>query len=84
MMKQIRNLMVVIVCLIPVVMNAQVFMRYHMKDGSYNGFYTNSIDSIKHATENGEIVQKVYIGENIKIIPVNDIIDIMNVRMFPN
>lgn len=76
MMKQIRNLMVVIVCLIPVVMNAQVFMRYHMKDGSYNGFYTNSIDSIKHATENGEIVQKVYIGENIKIIPVNDIIDI--------
>ena len=76
-MKRIQSLIVpLIACLIPAVMNAQAFMRYHMKDGSYNGFYTNCIDSIKHTTENGEIVQKVYIGENIKIIPVNDIIDI--------
>lgn len=76
MMKRIRSLMVLIACLIPAVMNAQAFMRYHMKDGSYNGFYTNYIDSIKHVTENGEIVQKVYCGELVKTIPTNDIVDI--------
>jgi len=47
-----------------------------MKDGSFNGFYTSCIDSISHVTENGIVVSKVYYGENIKTIPVDDIIDI--------
>lgn len=54
----------------------QSFMRYKMKDGSFNGFYTSCIDSISHVTENGIVVSKVYYGDNIKTIPVDNIIDI--------
>ena len=54
----------------------QSFMRYKMKDGSYNGFYTSAVDSIAHVTENGVIVQKVYSCETVKTIPVDNIIEI--------
>lgn len=54
----------------------QAYMRYKMKDGSFNGFYTNCIDSISHIKENGVFVQKVYSGAITKTIPVDNIIDI--------
>lgn len=55
----------------------QSFMRYKMTDGSYNGFYTNCIDSISHIMENGVVVSKVYLLEgNVKTIPVEEISDV--------
>ena len=54
----------------------QAYMRYKMKDGSFNGFYTDCIDSISHIKENGVFVQKVYSGAITKTIPVDNIIDI--------
>lgn len=48
-----------------------------MTDGSYNGFYTNCIDSISHIMENGVVVSKVYLLEgNVKTIPVEEISDV--------
>lgn len=55
---------------------AQSFMRYHMHDGSFNGFYTNCIDSISHVIENGEAVSKVYSGKSCRTIPIKNISDI--------
>lgn len=55
---------------------AQSFMRYHMQDGSFNGFYTNCVDSISHVIENGEAVSKIYNGKNCRTIPIKNIIDI--------
>lgn len=57
-------------------LSAQSFLRYKMKDGSFNGFYTNCVDSICHVTENGAVVEKVYSGKNVRTIPVDDIVDI--------
>ena len=51
-------------------------MRYQMQDGSFNGFYTNCVDSIRHSIESGINVQKVFLGHMIKTIPIDDIIDI--------
>lgn len=49
-------------------LNGQSFMRYKMNNGTYNGFYTNAVDSIAHVTENGTVVQKVYSGEMVRTI----------------
>lgn len=57
-------------------LNGQSFIRYKMNDGMYNGFYTSAVDSVVHVTENGAVVQKVYSGEMVKTIPVDDIIEI--------
>lgn len=37
------------------VAGAQRYMRYHMNDGSFNGFYTDCIDSIVHTTEHTQV-----------------------------
>ena len=37
----------------------QSYMRYKMKDGSFNGFYTSLIDSISHTIVNGETVSNM-------------------------
>lgn len=34
---------------------AQRYMRYQMNDGSFNGFYTDCIDSIVHTTEHTQV-----------------------------
>lgn len=65
-----------IISLIAAGLYGQSFMRYKMKDGSFNGFYTNCVDSISHTVENGTAVQKVYSGENVRTIPIEDIEDI--------
>lgn len=65
--------MVLIACLIPAVMNAQAFMRYHMKDGSYNGFYTNCIDSIKHKKQKGNTESLIYTSDSCYHILISDI-----------
>ena len=54
----------------------QSYMRYKMKDGSFNGFYTSLIDSISHTTLNGEAVTNVHYGATVKSIPVKDIEEI--------
>ena len=45
------------------IMTAQKFMRYHMNDKSFNGFYTESIDSITYCVENGKIVSQTRIDD---------------------
>ena len=45
------------------IMTAQKFMRYHMNDKSFNGFYTESIDSITYCVENGKIVSQTCIDD---------------------
>lgn len=71
-----KTLFSAIISLIATGLYGQSFMRYKMKDGSFNGFYTNYVDSISHTVENGTAVQKVYSGENVRIIPIEDIEDI--------
>lgn len=44
-----------------------------MSDGSYNGFYTDVVDSIKFDQENGSSVQKVFAKKRIYTIPVDKI-----------
>ena len=34
---------------------AQRYMRYHMNDNTFNGFYTNYVDSILHGTEFSQV-----------------------------
>lgn len=35
--------------------SAQKYMRYHMNDGSFNGFYTDCVDSIVHTSEHTQV-----------------------------
>lgn len=37
------------------VAGAQRYMRYHMNDGSFNGFYTDCVDSIVHTSEHTQV-----------------------------
>ena len=56
--------------------HGQSYMRYKMKNGSFNGFYTSQVDSISHVKENGTDVQKVYCGNNIKTIAIDSIMEV--------
>lgn len=77
-MKKIMRIIfaVLVMAMLSPALSAQSFLRYKMKDGSFNGFYTNCVDSICHVTENGAVVEKVYSGKNVRTIPVDDIVDI--------
>ena len=57
-------------------MSAQSFMRYYMKDGSFNGFYTNCIDSISYIDSDVPI-SKVHIGDDYRDIAIDNITDIL-------
>ncbi len=73
----IKSILVIIMSsLISLNVYGQSYMRYQMRDGAFNGFYTNCVDSISHSIEDGISVQKVFIGNTIKTIPVKDIVDI--------
>ena len=52
---------------------AQKFLRYQMNNNTYNGFYTNEIESILHDYKNG--IATTYINASGKVyeIPINDI-----------
>lgn len=63
------------------VSDAQKFLRYHMNNNTYNGFYTENIESIIHDYRNGvatAIVQTsiknhdIYI-DNIDSIAIEDV-----------
>ena len=69
-------LAVVMVAAMLQVAYGQSYMRYKMKDGSFNGFYTSLIDSISHTIVNGETVSNVHYGSMVKSIPVKDIEEI--------
>lgn len=58
------------------VIHCQEYIRYKMSDGSFNGFYTNCIDSITHVKENGVSLQKVYYNGMVKSIAVDSIVDV--------
>lgn len=55
---------------------AQSFLRYSMKDGSYCGFYTSTIQDITHKIENNIPVSIIQTFKQEYKIPVNDIQDI--------
>lgn len=48
---------------------AQKFMHYYMNDHTFQGFYTESIDSIKHSVEDGKLQILNYIGDECIRIP---------------
>lgn len=58
-------------------MSAQSFMRYNMKDGSFNGFYTNCIDSISYIMDSDRPISRVHIGDDCCDIPIDNIVDIL-------
>lgn len=52
---------------------AQKYLRYDMADGSFNGFYTESVDSILHYEEGGVKSTIVYASGIAHTIPIADI-----------
>lgn len=52
---------------------AQKFIRYHMNNDTYNGFYTESIDSILHDYKNGIATSFIQTSGKMYEIPTNDI-----------
>lgn len=49
--------------------NAQKYMRYHMSDSTFFGFYTESVDSMMHTPSSSA----VYMGGNIYEIPLDKV-----------
>ena len=68
-----KILLASLLILASLIANAQSFMRYHMSDGSFNGFYTDIVDSVKFDLENGKQVQKVFTKTRTHTIPVDQI-----------
>lgn len=52
---------------------AQKFLRYQMNNNTYNGFYTNNIESIIHDDKNGIATAFVHAYGKIHEIPISDI-----------
>lgn len=52
---------------------AQKFMHYYMNDHTFQGFYTESIDSIKHSVEDGKLQILNYIGDECIRIPAEKV-----------
>ncbi len=52
---------------------AQKFLRYQMKNNTYNGFYTKSIESIIHDDKDGIVTAFVHTSGKIYEIPISDI-----------
>lgn len=52
---------------------AQKFIRYHMSDSTYNGFYTSSIESVIHDFKDGRAKSFIRISGKTFEIPVNNI-----------
>ena len=73
-----KVMLAVLICFVVLPdLSGQSYMRYKMSDNSFHGFYTSTIDSITHVTENNVAVSKVYRGETcIQTIPIDKIIDI--------
>lgn len=55
---------------------AQKYLRFQMNDSTFNGFYTETIDSISHKNINGEDLTVVYSFGKTFYIPINNIIDV--------
>ncbi len=53
--------------------NAQEFIRFNMNDNTFNGFYSEGIDSIVHKEINGLKNSVVYANGDVYIIPVDNI-----------
>lgn len=68
-----KRFLVSLLILVSSIANAQSFMRYHMSDGSFNGFYTDIVDSVKFYLENGTQVQKVFTKTRTHTIHVDQI-----------
>lgn len=49
--------------------NAQKYMRYHMSDSTFFGFYTESVDSMMHTPSSSA----VYMGGNLYEIPLDKV-----------
>ncbi|MBQ2969238.1 MAG: hypothetical protein IJE15_02455 [Bacteroidaceae bacterium] len=49
--------------------NAQKYMRYHMSDSTFFGFYTESVDSMMHTPS----FSTVYMGGNLYEIPLDKV-----------
>lgn len=65
-------------------LQAQKYLRYIMKDGSFNGFYSESIDSILHRVEDGSNKSFVYGYGRQFSIPVNDVNEIKIENIIPS
>ena len=65
-------------------LQAQKYLRYTMKDGSFNGFYSESVDSILHGLEDG--IQKSFVfSSGMKYsIPADNILSVEMENAIPN
>lgn len=69
-MKKYTIIVFLILC---TTLQAQKYLRYDMEDGSFNGFYTERVDSILHDVEDGIMKSFVYSNDVRHVIPVDDI-----------
>ena len=65
-------------------LQAQKYLRYTMKDGSFNGFYSECVDSILHGLEDG--IQKSFVfSSGMKYsIPADNILSVEMENAIPN
>ncbi|MBR6602253.1 MAG: hypothetical protein IKK87_10525 [Bacteroidaceae bacterium] len=66
-MKKIFTIAALMFVVFPV--NAQKYMRYHMSDSTFHGFYTESIDSMEHTLSHSY----VHMGGNTYEIPLDKV-----------
>ncbi len=66
-MKNIFTIAALMFVVFPV--NAQKYMRYHMSDSTFHGFYTESIDSMEHTLSHSY----VHMGGNTYEIPLDKV-----------
>lgn len=65
-------------------LQAQKYLRYTMKDRSFNGFYTEYIDSIVHNIENGFYKSHVYVNGALYTLQADSILDIKMENAVPS
>lgn len=52
---------------------SQQYLRYHMRDNTFNGFYSKSVDSITYEKINGEFVSITHMRNKSVRIPVKEV-----------
>lgn len=67
------ELLLLLVCIFVSPVRAHKFMHYYMADKTFQGFYTESIDSIKHRVEDGKLQILHYIGDECFRIPAESV-----------